>query len=231
MLLALDRSTTPASASVFSPEGEHLATITDADTPAPADAYALAMRALAAAHIQPAQLRRFAAATGPGSFSGIRSALALLNGLAIPISAEVTGIPTPAAIWRAFKTLHPETPAATIIGDARRGKLWLWESAAPAPADAANAAPDAAPPRLIELSRWENAVPPALTLPIITPDLRRLAPFLSRYYPAEQIHQSPPLSRAVCELALEGMSHLPLPIYLSAAVEPPPAATASAAPR
>ena len=207
MLLALDRSTTPASASIFSCEGAHIATVLDAD--ATCDAYLLAMKAVSAANASIADIHRFAVAVGPGSFSGIRSALALLNGLAIPINAEVIGIPSAATIWKTFKAAHPEYTAGTIIGDARRGKLWVWNSADP----------PAAAPNLIEPASWQSADPAtSLDAPIITPDLRRLSPFLSQHYPAEMIFKSDPISRAIGELALEGVRLPPTPIYLSAAV-------------
>ena len=180
MLLALDRSILPPSYSVFSDDGTPLVVngnFTPAAMPVPT---------------------RIAVAVGPGSFSGIRSALAFAQGLALPVGAQVIGIPTPAAIWRAFAHEHPGTKSGIVVGDARRGKLWIWRSAE---------TPET-PPRLI----GAGDIAQIAETTVVTPDFNRLGARFPAAFPA------PPISRAVGELALEGVSLTPLPVYLTEAV-------------
>ena len=65
----------------------------------------------------------FAVDTGPGSFSGIRMALAAAQGLAMPSEGTVIGITSAEAI---ASDICEETGAANvvIVGDARRERLW-----------------------------------------------------------------------------------------------------------
>lgn len=57
--------------------------------------------------------------TGPGSFSGIRGAIAFAQGLTLPKSKSLLGVSTIAALSHRLNT--------TIVGDARRGMLWLYD--------------------------------------------------------------------------------------------------------
>ena len=76
---------------------------------------------------------RIVVGTGPGSFAGIRSALAFAQGYAIGSGCEVLGLPSACAL--AAQALLPSERAATagrelplpvvVVGDARRGKLWI----------------------------------------------------------------------------------------------------------
>ena len=68
-------------------------------------------------------IAEFVCAIGPGSFSGIRSALATLEGLALPDEKPVSGISTASAI--AFEFVLKEGRAVSVVGDARRSTLWL----------------------------------------------------------------------------------------------------------
>ena len=61
---------------------------------------------------------RIVVGTGPGSFAGIRAALAFAQGYAIGSRCEVLGLPSPCAC-------APESGPSAIIGDARRGKFWI----------------------------------------------------------------------------------------------------------
>jgi tRNA threonylcarbamoyl adenosine modification protein YeaZ len=75
--------------------------------------------------IAPNELGALCAGLGPGSFSGIRSSLAAWQGLALPSGVAVFGVSSAAAL--AYRMLTgPEAPSAvTIVGDARRERLWV----------------------------------------------------------------------------------------------------------
>jgi len=60
---------------------------------------------------------------GPGSFSGIRGALAFLNGLALPFKTPVYGVSSAAAL--AVEAAQSAAERVTVIGDARRNTLWV----------------------------------------------------------------------------------------------------------
>lgn len=60
---------------------------------------------------------RIVVGTGPGSFAGIRAALAFAQGYAIGSDCEVLGLPSPCA-------LAGEGPVA-VVGDARQEKFWI----------------------------------------------------------------------------------------------------------
>ena len=65
-----------------------------------------------------AEIDRIVVGTGPGSFAGIRSALAFAQGFALGKSCEVFGLPSPCA-------LAVEGEAIAVVGDARRGMCWI----------------------------------------------------------------------------------------------------------
>ena len=66
---------------------------------------------------------QFICAVGPGSFSGIRSALAALEGMALPGGKSVFGISSAAAL--AYEHRNAGFDSVTVIGDARRSTLWI----------------------------------------------------------------------------------------------------------
>ena len=62
---------------------------------------------------------RIIVGTGPGSFAGIRSALAFAQGYAIGAkNCEVLGLPSACALAEKDHNI-------AIVGDARRGKFWI----------------------------------------------------------------------------------------------------------
>jgi tRNA threonylcarbamoyladenosine biosynthesis protein TsaB len=65
----------------------------------------------------------FAVGIGPGSFSGLRSSIAFVQGLALPGGRRVIGVESSAAL---ALTTGERTGAAVIavVGDARRGRFW-----------------------------------------------------------------------------------------------------------
>lgn len=66
----------------------------------------------------------FICGIGPGSFSGIRSVLAAFQGLAMPGGLPVLGLSDAAALARA-QSLARKAPTVAVVGDARRGLLWV----------------------------------------------------------------------------------------------------------
>ena len=71
---------------------------------------------------------RIVVGMGPGSFAGVRSAIAFAQGCALGRKGlEVYGLPSPCAALAEFlKRNHDcEGKKITIIGDARQGKYWV----------------------------------------------------------------------------------------------------------
>ena len=75
---------------------------------------------------------RIVVGTGPGSFAGIRSAIAFAQGYALGRPCEVLGLPSPCAV--AAKVYEREGERGkrrmgscrlAVVGDARCGKLWI----------------------------------------------------------------------------------------------------------
>lgn len=81
-------------------------------------------QARAAAGLALADLDGFAATIGPGSFTGIRTALATARGLALATGKPVRGVTTTAALAAAALAARPGLAVAAVI-DARRGEVYL----------------------------------------------------------------------------------------------------------
>lgn len=74
------------------------------------------------ANIAPKDLSRIAVCTGPGSFTGLRVALALGKGMALPLGIDVVGI-SALDIWAAMA--DPEkTQTVWSFADVRRGEMF-----------------------------------------------------------------------------------------------------------
>ena len=85
--------------------------------------FAEVVAGLSAVGVVPQSLDVLLAGTGPGSFSGIRSVLAALQGLALPRGIPVLGLSSAAALARSV-ALARGAETVAVIGDARRGTLW-----------------------------------------------------------------------------------------------------------
>jgi tRNA threonylcarbamoyladenosine biosynthesis protein TsaB len=79
---------------------------------------------LAAAALKVHDLDRFAAACGPGTFTGIRIGLAFVRGLSLATSRPALGIPTLEAIARGVVDNPADRPLAIAV-DARRGEVYF----------------------------------------------------------------------------------------------------------
>ena len=157
------------------------------------------------------ELDRIVVGMGPGSFAGIRGALAFAQGLAIGIKAKrpgitaaiVHGVPSAAAI-------APESGLAAIVGDARRGLFWVA---------AYDGARTVAELHLAAKDELFAAVPEGAA--VFTPDGARIGNVLGEMFGERFAGERPPSAERIAHLALEHPETLvpePLPIYLSPAV-------------
>lgn len=135
---------------------------------------------------------------GPGSFAGIRAAIACLQGLGLGWELKPRGFPSAAAM-----ALASGLPEVTVVGDARRGTLWAVRYRR-------------AGERLEQVGDFrilarERFVPEA---EMVSPDAERLAEFALR--PVELTAEL--LPRTVAALGEAALLDDPLPIYLHPAV-------------
>ena len=70
---------------------------------------------------------RIVVGTGPGSFAGIRSAIAFAQGYRLGSGAEVLGLPSPCAVVGELSRQGklPAGAKTAVVGDARQEKIWV----------------------------------------------------------------------------------------------------------
>jgi len=172
-----------------------------------------------------ADVDEFVCGIGPGSFSGIRAALSALEGMALPGRRPVLGISGAAVL--AVQYGGAACSSVTVIGDARRSRLWCVSyqlSGSGELLELANGAAithTAADFELLTAAELTAHVPPGSL--ILSPDWERTGEFLKESFSAGRLMMkrvSPDIevmarlaSRqpALCRLE-------PLPIYLHPAV-------------
>ena len=147
---------------------------------------------------------RIVVGTGPGSFAGIRSALAFAQGYALGTKCEVAGLPSACA-------LVGEGPIA-VVGDARQGKAWV------ALFDGYRLEKD-----VFQVNQGElkGAIP--ADYGVVTPDAKRLDAFLREAFGDRYLGGKAPTSEGLRRFAEANPAILksePLPIYLNPAVRP-----------
>ena len=147
---------------------------------------------------------RIVVGTGPGSFAGIRSALAFAQGYALGTNCEVAGLPSACA-------LAGEGPVA-VVGDARQGKAWV------ALFDGYRLEKD-----VFQVNQGElkGAIP--ADYGVVTPDAKRLDAFLREAFGDRYLGGKAPTSEGLRRFAEANPAILksePLPIYLNPAVRP-----------
>ena len=210
-LLAIDRSTAVTSLALAA-DGKVTGRVFEHEDTRGADWPAQTRDFLAACGVACNALDRIVVGTGPGSFAGIRGALAFAQGLAIGIRSQraalagdpvVYGLPSAAA-------LAPEEGLTAVVGDARRKLFWVvvYEGMR-----------RVADFRLVGESELEGAVPQ--TARVVTPDGARIGETLSARFGARFEGCGIPRAERLAEIALaqpETLVPEPLPIYLSPAV-------------
>ena len=146
---------------------------------------------------------RIVVGTGPGSFAGIRSALAFAQGYALGRpSCEVLGLPSPCAL--------AGDGALAVVGDARRGKFWV------ALFDGFRMESDIFQ---VDLDGLASAVPSGHM--VTTPDADRIGDLLGKLFGSRYLGgRTPTLAglRRFAEANPDALRPEPLPIYLNPAV-------------
>lgn len=160
----------------------------------------------------------FVVDVGPGSFAGIRSALALAIGMALPDRRPVLGLAAPDVM--AWPWLEPSrSRRITVVGDARRQQLWAATIEGTQRHSCLTRGPG-----LIPIDTLGQAVSDADTL--LSPDWQRLAPWLAALHrdpasgPGAETHPSAQhLGALACARLAAGATLLPpVPLYLHPAV-------------
>ncbi|MBQ8570166.1 MAG: tRNA (adenosine(37)-N6)-threonylcarbamoyltransferase complex dimerization subunit type 1 TsaB [Kiritimatiellae bacterium] len=213
MLLAIERSTAQSSACIYTADNKLLKSRIEISS-GTGDAYELINGLLVDAGVAIDQIKRYAVGLGPGSFSGIRSSLAVINGFAIPDGATIVGIGSAVAAAYAYHKEYPRTDHIAVLGDARRGRVWMATFG-----DGYNHCHDANGFAQISKAELASAIPADAV--IITPDWERLKVDLQAAIPSSRLISEPfyPTAEAVAELAIAGHgAAIPAPIYLNPAV-------------
>ena len=146
---------------------------------------------------------------GPGSFAGIRAALAFAQGLALGNAGkretQVVGLPSTCALTR--------TGARTaVVGDARRDRYWVVVY------DGQTCVKDFT---LVAKNELISAVPEHCA--VVTPDGARIEPLLQSIFGHHYKGSLVPLAQNLAEVALahpDLPKPEPLPIYLQPPVRP-----------
>lgn len=152
---------------------------------------------------------RIVVGTGPGSFAGIRSALAFALGCVMGSGCEVLGLPSPCAC--AAQKLDDEGEIA-VVGDSRRGKAWIaLFSGYSMQGDVFQ----------VDLPDIASAVPPQFK--VISTDDGRIGEALRGAFGERYLGQVEPTAEGLEKFAEKCPSALvadPLPVYLNPAVRP-----------
>jgi tRNA A37 threonylcarbamoyladenosine modification protein TsaB len=148
---------------------------------------------------------RIVAGTGPGSFAGIRAALAFAQGYAIGSGCDVLGLPSPCALSQVSGPL-------AVVGDSRRGYVWiaLFEGRTLATPVFQTEAPAA-----------KSRVPSGVR--VVSPDDARIGGILRESFGELYAGGALPSAEGLARAALANPALLvrePRPLYLNPAVRP-----------
>jgi tRNA threonylcarbamoyladenosine biosynthesis protein TsaB len=148
-------------------------------------------------------VERIVVGIGPGSFAGIRSAIAFARGYALGSGCEVLGIPSACA-------LAHESEARAVVGDARRGLFWI------ALFDGFRLVCD-----IFQVTREELDKRVPRGVKVVTPDAERIDGVLKEVFAENYIGGGVVDAKGLERFAAANPSILrenPLPIYLNPAV-------------
>lgn len=155
-------------------------------------------------------VERIVVGMGPGSFAGIRSALAFAQGYALGSSCEVgatdcevLGLPSPCGVAL-------EEGAFAVVGDARREKYWV-----------ALFAEKKLISRVFQVSKDDLYLRVPLSAKVVSPDQARIGEFLSETFGDRYLGERLPTDeglKSYAEAHPESLIREPLPIYLNPAV-------------
>lgn len=149
-------------------------------------------------------VERIVVGTGPGSFAGIRAAIAFAQGFAIARGCEVLGLPSPCAL------ASGEGPVA-VVGDARRGKYWV------ALFDGFKLIGE-----IFQVTREELPKRVPRSVKVTSPDDERIGEMLKEFFGEFYDGGGKPTAEGLRRFAEANPSMLkpePLPVYLNAAVQ------------
>lgn len=123
-ILAVDASTLAASVALLGPAGE-LGRWDQPDGVRGTAALAAGVgRVLADAGLSVADLAGVVVGTGPGSYTGLRAAIAFARGLVQPSGLPLVGVPSVAGAALAALRARPELQTIVTVLDARRGECY-----------------------------------------------------------------------------------------------------------
>ena len=148
-------------------------------------------------------VERIVVGTGPGSFAGIRSALAFAQGYALGTGCEVLGLPSACAFAVPGERI-------AVLGDARQGKIWI------ALFTGFDLEKD-----VFQVDRSEVAAAVPAACKVTTPDAKRIDAFLRETFGARYLGGRVPTGEGLRRFAEANPAILrpePLPIYLNPAV-------------
>lgn len=152
---------------------------------------------------------RIVVGIGPGSFAGVRSALAFAQGFALGRKCEVLGLPSPCAVAaQVFAERGPGRLA--VVGDARCGKLWV------ALFDALSPLGDVGQ---VDADKAGSAVPEGFL--VVTADKPRIGALLGAAFGERFLGGATPTDeglKAFAEACPSALVREPRPIYLNPAV-------------
>jgi len=123
LMLAVDQSTRNGSAALFDGPDCIASSAWEAGG-RESGLFAAVPELLRRQQLEASAIEACAVGLGPGSFTGIRISLAYLAGLALPDNQPVTGIDS-AAVMALDIPVDATGADVAIIGDARRGLLWI----------------------------------------------------------------------------------------------------------
>ena len=213
-VLAIDMSTQVGSLALLNDDSIVTETVWNETTSRNQRLFSALPELLDKAGLEPVSIDLFCIGLGPGAFSGLRISLSAVRGLALPDSKPIFGLSSAEAL--AWDLIHLEKKmSVTVVGDARRGMLWL------AGFEADDAVIRMTMP--FTLVKWDE-LPGKLSrgTTVVSPDWERIGEKLVNAVPGGCVvirEKRTPTARSVARLALAKLrsaeKSLPLkPIYL-----------------